>query len=237
VAECRTAEDRQRLPDVRAAIKEGTLRSSVILSPKTLYTTGCTSRRTQWAFSIATRSITSFFHNEERYPDPYATSYLPFVPSSVPFNSMPTIDLLSTRAFPGVLDDKLTCAESSNLPNPMDWDHWASKFGAGVRTVHQMSVALLAIASFLADVRLNVCRGQRICLCVHIGEQELWLAIPRLLWAFDIRSLLPDEPISLDEFDGESSRRPKPYRVTFAARHDRMQLLLEAEGEVTLKKL
>ncbi len=80
-----------------------------------------------------------------------------------------------------------------------------------------------------------MCRSRRICLGIHIAERELWLAISRLLWAYDIRSL-PDEPISLEEYDGESSRRPKPYRVTFTPRHDRVQALLEAK-EVTLTKL
>jgi hypothetical protein len=81
-----------------------------------------------------------------------------------------------------------------------------------------------------------MCRSQRICLGIHFAGQELCLAILRLLWAFDIQSL-PDEPISLNEFDDESSRRPKPYRVTFTPRHDRMKLLLEVEEEVTLMKV
>jgi hypothetical protein len=86
----------------------------------------------------------------------------------------------------------------------------------------------MAIASFLADVLLNV--PQPAYLSGHLAEQELWLAIPRLLWVFDIRSL-PNEPISLDEYDGKSSRRPKPYRVTFTLRHDQVQALLETEEE------
>jgi hypothetical protein len=92
----------------------------------------------------------------------------------------------------------------------------------------------MTIASFLAEVRLNV--SQPAYLSGHLGEQELWLAIPRLLWAFDIRSL-PDGPISLDEYDGKSSRRPKRYRVTFTPGHDQVQVKLEVKGEVTLMKL
>ncbi|KAI0287107.1 cytochrome P450 [Russula brevipes] len=92
------------------------------------------------------------------------------------------------------------------LPNAMDRDHWA--FGA----------------------------GRRMCPGIHVAERELWLAISRLLWAFDIRAL-PDEPISLEEYEGESGRTPLPYRVTLTPRHDRVQALLEAEQEVTLMKL
>ncbi|KAI0305261.1 cytochrome P450 [Multifurca ochricompacta] len=104
------------------------------------------------------------------------------------------------------LGDTLTCAESSKLSDAMDRDHWA--FGA----------------------------GRRICPGVHVAERELWLAISRLLWAYDIRSL-PDEPISLEEYEGESGRTPLPYRIMLIPRHDRVQALLEAEQEVTLMKL
>ncbi|KAH9975033.1 cytochrome P450 [Lactifluus volemus] len=99
--------------------------------------------------------------------------------------------------------DTLTCAESSKLPNAMDRDHWA--FGA----------------------------GRRICPGIHVAERELWLAISRLLWAFDIQSV-PDEPISLDEYEGKSGRTPVPYRIMVVPRHDRVQTLLEAEKEITL---
>ena len=78
--------------------------------------------------------------------------------------------------------------------------------------------------------------SRRICPGIHVAERELWLAVSRLLWAFDIRSL-PDEPISLKEYEGESGRTPLPYRVMLIPRHDSVQALLEAEQEVTLMKL
>ncbi|KAI0284691.1 hypothetical protein BGY98DRAFT_948249, partial [Russula aff. rugulosa BPL654] len=65
--------------------------------------------------------------------------------------------------------------------------------------VHKMFFASLAISSLHSDVRLNL----RIYLGIH-GPY-------------------------LDEYDGESSRRPNPYCVTFTPRHDRVQVLLEAE--------
>jgi hypothetical protein len=55
------------------------------------------------------------------------------------------------------------------------------------------------------------------------------------LWAFDIRPN-PDEPISLDEYEGESGRTPLPFRVMLLPRHDRVQALLDVEQEVTLMK-
>jgi hypothetical protein len=78
--------------------------------------------------------------------------------------------------------------------------------------------------------------SRRICPGIHVAERELWLAISRLLWAYEIRSL-PDEPISLEEYEGESGRTPLPYRITLTPRHDRVQTLLEAEKEITLMKL
>jgi hypothetical protein len=71
---------------------------------------------------------------------------------------------------------------------------------------------------------------------MHVAERELWLAISRLLWAFDIRSP-PDEAISLEGYNGQSSRNPQPYRITLTPRHNRVQTLLEVEEEVTLMKL
>jgi hypothetical protein len=89
-----------------------------------------------------------------------------------------------------------------------------------------------SLSPFLLCLRCS----RRICPGIHIAERELWLAISRLLWAYEIRSV-PDEPISLEEYDGESGRTPVPYRVTFTPRHDRVQMLLETEQEVTLMKL
>ena len=89
---------------------------------------------------------------------------------------------------------------------------------------------------FLICVFYVLRRSRRICPGIHVAERELWLAISRLLWAYDIRSL-PDEPISLEEYEGESGRTPLPYRITLTPRHDRVQTLLEAEQEITLMKL
>ncbi len=89
---------------------------------------------------------------------------------------------------------------------------------------------------FFSLLILNRRRSRRICPGIHVAERELWLAISRLLWSYDIGSL-PDEPISLEEYEGESGRTPLPYRITLTPRHDGVQALLEAEEEVTLMKL
>ncbi|KAI0351870.1 cytochrome P450 [Trametes cingulata] len=74
-------------------------------------------------------------HNPERYPDPYE-----FKPERY-------------------IDDSLSCAESANLANPMERDHWT--FGI----------------------------GRRICPGMALAEREIFLAVSHLLWAYDMEEL------------------------------------------------
>ncbi|THU77992.1 cytochrome P450 [Dendrothele bispora CBS 962.96] len=104
------------------------------------------------------------------------------------------------------LGDNLSCGESAKLANVMDRDHWA--FGA----------------------------GRRICPGLPIAEQELWLAISRLLWAFRFEAV-PGEPISLDEYEGHSGRTPIPYRLGFIPRVNQLHSLLEMRQETALFNL
>jgi hypothetical protein len=52
---------------------------------------------------------------------------------------------------------------------------------------------------------LILCYSRRIGPGIYIAKRELWLAISRLHWAYEIWSL-PEEPSSLEEYDGESAR-------------------------------
>ena len=63
-------------------------------------------------------------HNEGRYPDPYAPTFTPLISSKLR-TSRNRFTFNPDR----FLDDALTSEESSKLPNAMDRDHWA--FGAG----------------------------------------------------------------------------------------------------------
>ncbi|CAG8415570.1 unnamed protein product [Penicillium salamii] len=54
------------------------------------------------------------------------------------------------------INDPLTSADSANVANPMERDHWM--FGA----------------------------GRRICPGMLVAEREIWLTISRMLWAFDM---------------------------------------------------
>jgi hypothetical protein len=120
----------------------------------------------------------------------------------------------------------------------MDRDHWA--FGAGCVlfffSIPIGPIYLSLVGHHRFPFLISLRRSRRICPGIHVAERELWLAISRLLWAYDIRSL-PDEPISLEEYEGESGRTPLPYRITLTPRHNRVQTLLEAEKEITLMKL
>lgn len=66
-----------------------------------------------------------------------------------------------------------------------------------------------------------------------VAERELWLAISRILWSFTVHEM-PNEPISLEEYEGQSGRTPKPFRVRLIPRHDRVHSLLQSRDEITL---
>ncbi|KAG6911006.1 hypothetical protein DXG01_005421 [Tephrocybe rancida] len=101
------------------------------------------------------------------------------------------------------LGDTLSCEESAKLPNAMDRDHWT--FGA----------------------------GRRICPGLPAAERELWLAISRLMWAFEFHSV-PGEPISLGEYNGLSGRTPKPFRLKLVPRVEKLDELLQSKDEITM---
>jgi len=75
--------------------------------------------------------------------------------------------------------------------------------------------------------------GRRICPGLPAAERELWLALSRLLWAFSFHSL-PDEPISLEEYEGLSGRTPLPFRLKLTPRIEKLGEFLETKGETTL---
>ncbi|PPQ89865.1 hypothetical protein CVT25_004781 [Psilocybe cyanescens] len=75
--------------------------------------------------------------------------------------------------------------------------------------------------------------GRRICPGLPAAERELWLAISRLLWSFDFQAL-PDEPISLEEYDGLSGRTPIPFRLRLIPRFDGVGHIINTVEEMTL---
>ncbi|KAJ7499379.1 cytochrome P450 [Mycena latifolia] len=99
------------------------------------------------------------------------------------------------------MGDDLSCAESAKLSNVMERDHWT--FGA----------------------------GRRICPGLVVAERELFLAISRILWAFNVQAL-PSGPISLEEYEGLSGRTPLPFRVMFEPRHELVHSAVESIEEI-----
>ncbi|KAI0040421.1 cytochrome P450 [Auriscalpium vulgare] len=104
------------------------------------------------------------------------------------------------------LGDDLSSYESANLADPRQRDHWA--FGS----------------------------GRRICPGIHVAEREMWLAMSRLMWAFEINAV-PGHPISLEEYEGANGRTPMPFKVQLVPRHDRVHVMLEEKDEVSVFKI
>ena len=66
---------------------------------------------------------------------------------------------------------------------------------------------------------------RRICPGIYIAEREIWLAVSRLLWCFEIRPL-SGEPICLDDWEGKFGITPMPFRVRLEPRHKDVASLL-----------
>ena len=73
--------------------------------------------------------------------------------------------------------------------------------------------------------RANLPHSRRICPGIPLAEQEIFLAIAGLLWAFNMQQL-PNEPIDLTEYDGLSGRSPVPFRIKMTPRHERVAEVL-----------
>ncbi|KAF2450909.1 cytochrome P450 [Karstenula rhodostoma CBS 690.94] len=94
--------------------------------------------------------------------------------------------------------DTTLSSTSANLADPYERDHWM--FGA----------------------------GRRICPGMLVAEREIWLAISRMLWAFDMVQI-PEKPIDLKEYDGMSGRSPVPFDVRLEPRFEGVGEVLERE--------
>lgn len=104
----------------------------------------------------------------------------------------------------------MTSAESVNVANPMERDHWM--FGTG-RVPH----VLLAV-----KVKSLIILSRRICPGMLGAEREIWFTISRMLWAFNMYEI-PNEPIDLKEYDGLSGQSPVPFYIGIKPRHEKLQ--------------
>ena len=80
---------------------------------------------------------------------------------------------------------------------------------------------------YLSDRRRRLCPG------LPVVEHQLWLAISRLLWSFTFHAL-PDEPISLQEYEGTSGRKPLPFRLKLVPRVENLEDTLRTKEEMVL---
>jgi cytochrome P450 len=70
--------------------------------------------------------------------------------------------------------------------------------------------------------------GRRICPGMLVAEREIWLAISRMLWAFDMIQI-PEKPIDLKEYDGLSGRSPVPFEIMLKPRFEGVGEVIERE--------
>ncbi|RYO47914.1 hypothetical protein AA0116_g12856 [Alternaria tenuissima] len=93
------------------------------------------------------------------------------------------------------LDDSLSSAKSARLADPRLRDHWT--FGV----------------------------GRRICPGILVAQREIWLAVTKMLWAFDLAEV-PGHPVDLNEYDGASGRSPVPFEIVLRPRSERIRKVI-----------
>ena len=75
------------------------------------------------------------------------------------------------------------------------------------------------------SLNANDAQSRRICPGMRVAEREVWLAISRMLWAFNMEEI-PGKPIDLKEYDGLSGRSPVPFRIKMIPRHENVESVL-----------
>lgn len=127
------------------------------------------------------------------------------------------------------LGDHYTNAESANLADPMLRDHWM--FGAGCVLHFCRPGHFTHIFTFHFPTRRNLnAHSRRICPGIALAEQEIFLAVAHLLWAFRMEEL-PEEPIDLKEYDGLSGRSPVPFRIKMTPRDGHVAEMFGLAGQ------
>ncbi|KAJ3562458.1 hypothetical protein NP233_g9557 [Leucocoprinus birnbaumii] len=73
--------------------------------------------------------------------------------------------------------------------------------------------------------------GRRICPGMHLGLNSLFIAVSRILWAFDLRPAREGMVPSPDAFTNHFNSRPLPFECKFVARNEKIANLIEAEWD------
>ena len=67
--------------------------------------------------------------------------------------------------------------------------------------------------------------GRRICPGMLVAQREIWLAISKILWAFELMET-PDKPVDLREYDGMSGRSPVPFEIVLRPRFEGVEKVI-----------
>ncbi|CAE7123104.1 unnamed protein product [Rhizoctonia solani] len=75
--------------------------------------------------------------------------------------------------------------------------------------------------------------GRRTCLGVQLAEQDIFLALSKLLWAFEF-SAPPGTVVNTEQsaFFGEGVRRPKEFPVVITPRSEKRTATIDREMEM-----
>jgi hypothetical protein len=79
--------------------------------------------------------------------------------------------------------------------------------------------------------KLTLSSGRRSCPGVQVVEQDIFIALVRLLWAFEF-STPPGSLMVIDQVDGffgEGIRRPKEFPLNIKPRSERRKATIERE--------
>ncbi|KAF9728573.1 hypothetical protein PMIN06_009450 [Paraphaeosphaeria minitans] len=70
--------------------------------------------------------------------------------------------------------------------------------------------------------------GRRICPGMLLAERVIWLTVSQMLWAFDMQQIA-GKPIDLNEHEGLSGRRPRPFEVRIRPRFEGARKIVDED--------
>jgi cytochrome P450 len=112
----------------------------------------------------------------------------------------------------GLNHDPIEIDTSGSPPSEFNPDRYTNRT--------QLSHHYAASPDFASRDHYTYGAGRRICPGIHLAERTLFIAIAKLLWAFEFREK-PDKPVDVNPQTGYTSgivRTPKPFECKILVR-------------------